>query len=109
MSDALLALSSAPSADEGERLGRLLVERGLAACVNLLPGVRSIYRFKGELHTDAECLLLIKTSRERFLELKHALLAEHPYELPELIAVEIEAGHAPYLEWLLESSRGGAA
>jgi periplasmic divalent cation tolerance protein len=109
VSAALLALSSAPSPDEAERLGRLLVERGLAACVNLLPGVRSIYRWKGQLNVDSECLLLIKTSRERFEELRQALVAAHPYELPELIAVEIGAGHAPYLEWLAESSRGGSA
>jgi len=109
MSARLLALSTAPSAEQAERLARVLVERGLAACVNVLPGVRSIYAWKGELHSDQECLLLIKTCAARFDELRRTLVAEHPYELPELIALPIEAGHVPYLEWLDQSTAGGTA
>jgi periplasmic divalent cation tolerance protein len=102
----MLALSTVASADDAERIARALVEQGVAACVNVVPGVVSFYRWKGRLERDAEMLLVIKTRGERFEALKAALLAEHPYELPELVALPIAAGHAPYLEWLEDSVRG---
>jgi periplasmic divalent cation tolerance protein len=96
----LVVLSAVGGTDDAERIARSLVESGLAACVNLVPGVVSFYRWKGKLERDAEVLLVIKTTGERFEDLKAALLAQHPYELPEVVALPISAGHEPYLDWL---------
>lgn len=106
MSARLVALSTAPSAEVAEQLARALVERGLAACVNVLPGVTSFYRWRGQLQRDAECLLVIKTRGERLDELRAALAQLHPYEVPELVALPIEAGLPAYLDWLDESTGG---
>jgi periplasmic divalent cation tolerance protein len=106
MTGPVVALSTVASAEDAERIARALVEKGVAACVNVVPGVVSFYRWKGRLERDAEVLLVIKTRGERFEELKAALLAEHPYEVPELVALPIAAGHERYLEWLAESVRG---
>ncbi len=103
MTGALVVLCSIGAADDAEPLARALVERRLAACVNLLPGMTSIYRWKGRVERDEERLLLIKTSAARFEELKQAILALHPYELPEIVALPVADGHAAYLEWLGDS------
>jgi periplasmic divalent cation tolerance protein len=100
MTGAVVVLSAVASAEDAERIAEALVERELAACVNVLPGVRSFYRWKGALQRDEERLLVIKTRAERFDALREALLALHPYELPEVLALPIVAGHAPYLEWI---------
>lgn len=96
----LLCLCTCPDAATATRLAEMLVGEQLAACVNRLPGVHSTYRWQGEVHTDAEELLLIKTTAGRFEALKARLLALHPYELPELIALPVERGHAAYLDWV---------
>jgi periplasmic divalent cation tolerance protein len=96
----IVALSTVASAEDAERIARSLVEKRLAACVNIVPGVVSIYRWKDGIERDEEWLLVIKTRGERFEALKTALVAEHPYEVPELIATAVVGGHAPYLEWL---------
>ena len=103
MTGPLVALSTVASADDAERIARSLVEKGVAACVNVVPGVVSFYRWKGKLERDGEVLLVIKTTGDRFEDLKAALLAEHPYELPELVALPIAAAHQPYLDWLATS------
>jgi periplasmic divalent cation tolerance protein len=105
VSERLLVLSTVQGAADAERIARALVEQGLAACVNIVPGVTSIYRWKGEVQAEAERLLLIKTGAPRFEALCQALVALHPYELPEVIALPLQAGHAPYLAWLDESVR----
>ena len=105
MSERVVALSTVGTAEDAERIARTLVERGLAACVNVVPGLVSIYRWKGEVQRDGELLLVIKTRADRFEAMREALVAMHPYEVPELIALPIGAGHAPYLAWLDESSR----
>ena len=104
----LVVLSTVATAEDAERLARALVDRGLAACVNVLPGVISIYRWKGQVEADAERLLVIKTRAERFEALREAIVSLHPYGVPEVIALAITAGHAPYLAWLDESVRGDA-
>lgn len=109
MSARLVALSTAPSAEVAEQLARALVGEGLAACVNVVPGVTSYYRWKGELQRDAEWLLVIKTRAARLEALKAALVRLHPYEVPELVALGVEDGLAPYLAWLDESTGGGRA
>ena len=96
----LVAMTTVATQEDAERIARSLVEKSLAACVNVVPGVVSFYRWKGALERDQEWLLVIKTRGERFEALKTALIAEHPYELPELIATIVVGGHQPYLEWL---------
>jgi len=96
----LLCLSTCPDTKTAARIARALVEEQLAACVNRLPGVNSTYRWQGEIHEDAEVLLLIKTTRERFDALRDRLVELHPYEVPELVAFEIAGGLPTYLEWL---------
>ncbi|MGQ0698282.1 MAG: divalent-cation tolerance protein CutA [Panacagrimonas sp.] len=101
MRSALIALVSCP-VDAADGLATHLVESRVAACVNVIPRIRSTYRWKGEVQRDDEALLIIKTTTERFEDLKRAVLAQHPYELPEVIAVDIAAGHLPYLDWIAE-------
>lgn len=98
--DVLLALCTCPDEATAARIARVLVEERLAACVNRLPGVRSTYRWQGAVHDDAEVLLLIKTTRGRLPALRERLPALHPYELPELIAVEVTGGLPAYLDWV---------
>jgi len=100
MSDALLILCTCPDAESASRIAHALVEEHLAACVNRAPGLTSVYRWQGEIHEDHEMLLLIKTRRERFESLRARIIELHPYDVPEVIAFDIAAGHAPYLEWL---------
>jgi len=96
----LLALSTCPNAETAAGIARVLVEERLAACVNRVPDIASTYRWQDQIHDDAEVLLLIKTTRERFEALRERLTELHPYAVPELIALDIAGGHPPYLEWL---------
>lgn len=89
--------------DMAESLARSLVEARVAACVNVIPRIASTYRWQDEVQRDEESLLLVKTTAERYEALREAVLAQHPYELPEIIAVDIAAGHAPYLDWIAAS------
>ena len=98
--DILVCLSTCPDAATAEAIATALVHESLAACVNQLPGVRSTYRWQGAVHTDEEVLLVIKTTAGRLPALRERLLALHPYELPELIALPVTDGHAPYLDWV---------
>lgn len=100
MTDALVCYCSCPDSDLAHRLAALLVDEGLAACVNVLPGVSSVYRWQGAVETAAEVLLLIKTDAKHYPALESRLCAEHPYELPELIAVPVATGSSAYLAWL---------
>lgn len=105
MSERVVVLSTVARAEDAERIGRELVERGLAACVNVVPGLVSLYRWKGAVEREEERLLLIKTRGETFPALRDALVALHPYEVPEVLALPVEDGHAPYLAWLDDNSR----
>ena len=96
----MVLLSTFPSADKAAEVARILVEERLAACVNLVSGIRSIYRWQGAVSDDSEALAVIKTTPERYEALAARLLSLHPYEVPELIALPVLAGHAPYLGWL---------
>jgi periplasmic divalent cation tolerance protein len=100
MPDTLLILCTCPDGESAARIARVLVEEHLAACVNRVPGLTSVYRWQGEIHEDSEVLLLIKTRSELFESLRARLVALHPYDVPEVIALDIAAGHAPYLDWL---------
>lgn len=100
MSERVVALSTVATASDAERIARALVERRLVACVNVVPGVVSIYRWQGEVRKDQEWLLVMKTSAEALEPLRAALVSLHPYEVPELVAWPITAGHDPYLRWI---------
>jgi periplasmic divalent cation tolerance protein len=100
MTGKIVVLSTCASLEEAEKLARALVEQRLAACVNIIPGMTSVYRWQGNLETAAECLLLIKSSSHRFEELRAALEKEHSYELPEIIALPVLDGAANYLNWI---------
>lgn len=97
----VVVLCNAPP-DHAERIARELVESRLAACVNLLPGVRSIYRWGGEVCDEVEHTLLIKVSTEGVAALSAHLVASHPYEVPEILVLPVDqaASHAPYLAWV---------
>ncbi|MDF1703126.1 MAG: divalent-cation tolerance protein CutA [Planctomycetota bacterium] len=100
--DARILLSTAPPA-KARTVAAALVEERLAACVNLVPGLRSIYRWKASVHDDPETLLIIKTTAERIDALAARLKVLHPHEVPELLALSPEQGLAPYLAWLAAS------
>ena len=100
----LMVFSTCPDASIASGLARTLLEAGHAACVNIVPGVRSMYVWKGAVQADDEVLMVIKTTALRFPALRQALVAAHPYELPEVVAVGVEDGHPPYLAWLADPS-----
>lgn len=100
---AVVAFSTVASPEDAERIARALVEERLAACVNVVPGLVSFYRWKGKVERDDELLLVIKTMAGRLDELRGRLVELHPYEVPELVALPVEGGHPPYLAWLAES------
>lgn len=98
----VVAYVTAPDVDTAARIARTLVEERLAACGNIVPGLRSIYGWRGEVHDDPEVLLILKTRAERFDALAARVVALHPYELPEVIALPVQAGLAGYLAWVGE-------
>src|SRR5262249_2393743 len=97
---AIVVLCTCPEEAAAERIASALVEEGLAACVNRIGGVASTYRWQGKVCRDSEFLLVIKTAGERFDAVRERIVALHPYELPEVIAVDVAQGHAPYLAWI---------
>lgn len=102
---ALICFCTCPDADTAERIATALVEERVAACVNILPGVRSVYRWQDAVEHAEEVLLLVKTMPDRFDRLKTRLLELHPYELPELLAVETDHAHPDYLLWVAAQTR----
>jgi periplasmic divalent cation tolerance protein len=103
MTDKQVLLTTAGSEDEAGRIAAALVERRLAACVNIVPRIRSVYRWQDKIESSEEWLLIIKTSAERVAELQAAIRELHSYELPECIALKIEDGSPEYLKWLADS------
>ena len=103
--EALVVLVTAPDADTAARIGRTIVEEKLAACVNIVPGVRSIYEWQGKMCDEPEVLCLFKTQRELYPALRDRITALHPYQVPEIIGLAPATGNAPYLSWLLERTK----
>ncbi len=103
MEDRIVVLCTVPTLETAERIAQAVVEGRLAACVSVVSGLVSIYRWQGAVQRDEERLLVIKTRAERFGALRAAIVERHPYEVPEVIALPLVAGHAPYLAWLDES------
>lgn len=103
-SEAVLVLTTVPSPDLGEAIGRALLEAGAAACVNVLPPMVSVYRWKGAVQRDTECQVVIKTVRGR-VDAVHAFVSEHhPYDLPEFLVLPAEGGDPAYLAWVAAES-----
>lgn len=100
-----VVLVTAPDARTAAGLARSLVDARLAACVNLVPGIRSIYRWEGKMCDDAEVLCIVKTRHALLDALVACIREEHPYTVPEIIALPLVAGSAPYLAWLAAATR----
>ncbi len=93
-----------PDTDQATALARALVDEGLVACVNVVPGVRSVYQWEGKTHEEDEVLCLIKTRPELFERAQARILALHPYEVPEVLAFQVDDGSPTYLAWLKKST-----
>ena len=98
-----VALTTVGSLEEGRRMARALVERRLAACVNLVPNLTSVYRWQGAVEEAEEVLLVMKTTEDQLGALEAAVRELHSYEVPEFLALRVEAASRPYLEWLVDS------
>ena len=105
MTGPVVVLSAIGAPPEAQKIARALVEERVAACVNIVPGVMSIYRWKGAVEQEGEVLLVIKTMAAQVDALKARLLELHPYELAEVIVIPIAGGHGAYLAWLAEQVR----
>ena len=99
-----IVLTTCPDADAARRIGSALVAERLAACVNLLPGVESVYRWQGSVERATEVLLLVKTRREALPRLTRRVAELHPYELPEVVAVPVDGGSDAYCRWILDNT-----
>ena len=98
-----LILCTCPNSDVAEQLATRLVEQQLAACINIVPGLTSIYRWQGKVEKDTEVLLLIKSTQNCYAAVEEAIQQHHPYELPEIIAVTVDEGSPDYLRWITSS------
>jgi periplasmic divalent cation tolerance protein len=106
MSTHVVVMMTAPSVEVAAEIARVLVDEELTACVNIVPGVRSLYRWEGQLCDDAEVVCVMKTRADRFEALRERVVAMHPYEVPEIIALPMVAAHPPFLAWIDASTRG---
>jgi periplasmic divalent cation tolerance protein len=105
MEDALLILTNMPDAQSAQSMAHSLVERKLAACVNILPGVKSVYRWQGNVEQADEVTLLIKSTQARYAEVEDAIKSMHTYSVPEIIAVPIVKGLPAYLNWIKQETK----
>lgn len=105
MQQVILIMTNVPDEVVAHRIARYLVEQKLAACVNLLPGVRSVYRWQGAIEEASEVTMLIKSTQQRYAELEEAIRQTHPYEVPEIIAMPVTTGLQPYFDWLATETK----
>jgi|SRR4051794_15746139 periplasmic divalent cation tolerance protein len=103
MTDKVLVLTTSGSDAEARKIANELVERRLAACVNIIPRIQSVYRWEGKIESAEEFLLIIKSTKSRSVDVKAAIRELHSYDLPEYIVISIEDGSAEYLKWIEES------
>jgi len=101
--EAIVVLLTTANGEEADRLAEMLVSSQLAACVQIIPGMESVYRWRGNIERQAEVLLIAKTTRSKFEQLERQVRASHSYETPEIVALPVIAGSAAYLEWLHSS------
>ncbi len=104
MTNAMLVLTTVSSSDAAAELAKKLVGERLAACANLVPALRSIYRWEGKVQDENEVLVLLKTQQQHYERLKARLLELHPYEVPEVIGIPVERGHQAYLDWIVRET-----
>jgi len=104
MSEAIVVLVTCGSEEEAEKIANSLIEERLAACVNMISPVRSIYRWEGKIWDEREWMLIIKTQKKRFEDLEKKVKSLHSYSVPEVIALPVVEGFAPYLKWLEENT-----
>jgi len=105
--DEIVVLMTVSSEDEASRISRVMVERGLVACVNIIPGIRSIFLWEGKMSEAQEFLLLAKTVKQNFDSLSNVVKAHHSYSLPEVIALPIHLGSEAYLAWIHKMTKHG--
>ena len=103
--DIMIVFSTCPDAESASRIGRALVEERLAACVNVVPGIRSIYRWQGAIEDQSEVLMIVKTTADRLAQMSERLVELHPYDVPEVVAVSVAGGHDAYFRWVAEATR----
>jgi periplasmic divalent cation tolerance protein len=103
--EVLLAISTFPDAETARRIAEQLVAQKLAACANITAPVQSIYRWEGKVENAAETMVFFKTTESRFADFEAALRSQHPYDVPEVIALRVSAGSSAYLEWVEQSCR----
>jgi len=101
--ESILVLSTFPDAETARRVGRTVIEEKLAACVNILPQIESIYRWKEKIETSSEVLALLKSTTWKYQLLEARILELHPYEVPEIISIRIDSGNLEYLRWIEQS------
>jgi len=101
-----MVFCTTPDMETAQKISEHLIEKNLAACCNILPVVESVYKWKGKIEKDQECLLLIKSTQENYQKIENAIIHDHPYEVPEVIATQIIAGSASYLDWIQKSVKG---
>jgi periplasmic divalent cation tolerance protein len=99
----MVVLVTAPGSEVAELIGRTLVAERLAACANVVAGITSIFRWKGSVERESETLVILKTTANDVEALRRRVVELHPYEVPEVVALAVEAGHAPYLDWVRSS------
>ena len=100
----IIIFITTPSKKEGEKIGHYLVENKLAACANILPKITSIFSWEGKIHNDSESLLILKTKRSLFRQVAEEVKKLHSYTVPEIIAIPLVEGSAPYLEWIRKNT-----
>lgn len=105
MDQALIVWTTVPDSESATSLAQMLVERRLAACVNMTPAMQTIYRWQGRIEHAVEVSLMIKTSATRYSELEAAIIEAHPYDVPEIIALPIDLGFPPYLNWIVAETK----
>jgi periplasmic divalent cation tolerance protein len=103
MTDALLVMTTVEKAEDGERLARVLVEGELAACVQILPAMTSVYRWQGQIERATESIIFIKTTQSAYSVLETVIKRHHPYQIPEIVALPITNGSVDYLGWLMNN------
>ncbi|MEX2719538.1 MAG: divalent-cation tolerance protein CutA [Candidatus Sigynarchaeum springense] len=100
----IVVVSTVPNEDVGKKIASTLLAKKLVPCVNIIPNVRSIYTWKGEVHDEPELVMIMKTRASLFESLRDEIKANHPYEVPEIIAVPVLNGYPPYLDWIRENT-----
>ena len=103
-SDVIVVYITAPTLEDAQSLARALVEEKLAACVNIIPGIHSIYQWEQAIQNDQELLLICKSRTERFDSLQKRVQALHPYDVPEIISIPVQNGSEPYLNWVRDNT-----